>query len=402
MQIYQQHPPGRNFALHHTFDHKSLADVPGEESQLIPALQDAELDGGKGEWWWDITTDTITWSEQVYRIAGRDPRVALPSLREHSRFYTSESWDRLSTAVLEVFRTGAPYEIELQMVRPDTSTRWVVCSGEAVRDTSNSILQLRGTVEDITERKWYEARRRQPKHPASASIDRRLIGYLINTHEEERAWISSELMDDIAQSMSLVAVGIQQLAPEQQSMTAEHGRTEALWQRTSATIEKLYRLAQELRPPALDLIGLPGAIRALCREFSHRCSVHLEYRTDVTAELDRQLALSFFRVCQEALRHVVKHSQAQNVEVELTARSNELLLNISDDGMGLGSDKASCETNLRFLGIKEQLRLVGGELAVYSQPSLGTRLEARAPLPEPMPESERGLGREPEVFERLA
>lgn len=403
MQTYQQHPPRRNFALHHPFDHKPVAEVRGEETQLIPALLDAQLAGGKGEWRWDITTDTITWSEQVYRIAGRDPTFALPSLKEHSCFYTSESWDRLSAAVLEVFRRGVPYEIELQMIRPDTSKRWVICSGEAVRDTSNYILQLRGTVEDITERKCYEPSQSQAERPASPTIDRRLIEYLINTHEEERAWVSRELMDDIAQSTSLVAVGIQQLVPTlPQSMAAEHVRIEALWQRTSETIEKLYRLAQELRPPALDLIGLPGAIRALCREFSHRCEVHVEYKTNVAAELDQQLALSFFRVCQEGLRRVVKHGQAKNVEIELTIRSNELLLNISDDGVSLESDTASCEDNLRFLGIKEQLRLVGGELMVHVQPSFGTRFEARAPLPEPTPESGRGLGRESEAFERLA
>jgi signal transduction histidine kinase len=403
VQTYQQHPPRRNFALHHPFDYTPVAEVRDEETQLIPALLDGQLAGGKGEWRWDITTDTITWSEQVYRIAGRDPTVALPSLREHSCFYTSESWDRLTSAVLEVFRKGVPYEIELEMIRPDTSTRWVICSGEAVRDTSNSILHLRGTVEDITERKCYETSQNQPERPASASIERRLIEYLINTHEEERAWVAKELMDDIAQNTSLVAVGIQQLVPTlPQSMAAEHVRIEALWQRTSETIEKLYRLAQELRPPALDLIGLPGAIRALCREFSHRSEVHVEYKTNVAADLDRHLALSFFRVCQEALRHVVKHSQAKNVEIKLTTRSNELLLNISDDGVGLVSDTTSCESNLRFLGIKEQLRLVGGELMVSSQPSLGTRLEARAPLPEPTPESERGFGRESEAFEHLA
>jgi len=85
---------------------------------------------------------------------------------------------------------------------------------------------------------------------------------------------------------------------------------------------------------------------------------------------------------------VVSHSQAKNVEIELTTTAaNELLLNISDDGMGFELDKTSCESDLVFLSIREQLRLVGGELAVYSQPSFGTRLEARAPFLEPIPES---------------
>jgi signal transduction histidine kinase len=388
VQTDHQHPHRRNFALHHPFDHKLMSEVPGEESQLIPPLEDAQLAGGKGEWRWDITTDTITWSEQVYRIAGRHPMAALPSLREHSCFYTWESWDRLSAAVLEVFRRGMPYEIELEMIRPDGSTRWVICSGEAVRDASNHILELHGTVEDITERNWYQASQSQPEPPAIASVDHRLINYLINTHEEEKAWVSRELMDDVAQCMSLVAVGIQQLVPTfPESMTPEQARIEALWQRTSETIDKVYRLAQELRPPALDLIGLPGAIRALCREFSNRCGIHVEYKANVAAGLDRQLALSFFRVCQEALRNIAKHSQAGNVDIELTTGSRELLLRISDDGLGFDSDKRSRESDLRFLTMKAQLQLVGGKLVICSQPSVGTRLEARAPFPEPLQES---------------
>src|SRR5207302_10342713 len=69
----------------------------------------------KGGWQWDIKTDAITWSDELYRIAGRQPKTAVPAFREHSCFYTSDSWWRLTTATLRVLQTGLPYQIELQL-----------------------------------------------------------------------------------------------------------------------------------------------------------------------------------------------------------------------------------------------------------------------------------------------
>jgi PAS domain S-box-containing protein len=109
-----------------------------------------------GAWQWDPETDTVSWSEELYRIAGLDPKQPAPSYKEHPRLYTTESWERLRQAVEESLRTGAPYELDLEMVRADGGTRWLIGRGEAQRDATGRIVQLRGTVHDITERKRAE------------------------------------------------------------------------------------------------------------------------------------------------------------------------------------------------------------------------------------------------------
>jgi PAS domain S-box-containing protein len=106
-----------------------------------------------GSWQWDPETDMVTWSKELYRMVGLDPNQPAVSYKEHSKLYTAESWERLRTAVEEALRTGTPYELDLEMVRTDGTRLWLIARGEAQRDTTGRIVQLRGTVQDITESK---------------------------------------------------------------------------------------------------------------------------------------------------------------------------------------------------------------------------------------------------------
>jgi PAS domain S-box-containing protein len=119
-------------------------------------LTEAQRLAGVGSWQWDPETDTVVWSEELYRIAARDPRLPAVSYKDHPRIYTAESWERLRLAVEEALRTGKPYQLDLEMVRPDGSTRWLTARGEARIDGKGRVTQLRGTVHDITERKRSE------------------------------------------------------------------------------------------------------------------------------------------------------------------------------------------------------------------------------------------------------
>src|SRR5215510_4822778 len=99
-------------------------------------LRDAQRLAGVGSWQWDPENDTVTWSDELYRITGRDPNLPAVSFREHSQLYTAESWERLQQAVEEALRTAAPYELELEMIRADGTTRWLIARGEAQRDST--------------------------------------------------------------------------------------------------------------------------------------------------------------------------------------------------------------------------------------------------------------------------
>ncbi len=119
-------------------------------------LQKTEKLAKVGAWRWDPETDTVTWSEELYRIAGLDPAQPPPGYMEHQKLYTTESWALLSRAVEESLRTGTRYKLDLEMTRPHGTTRWVTARGEAIRDDNGRIVQLHGTIQDITDRKKAE------------------------------------------------------------------------------------------------------------------------------------------------------------------------------------------------------------------------------------------------------
>ena len=341
---------------------------------------EVQPDATKAIWQWDIKTDVTTWSEQLYRIAGRDPETAVPSFKEHSSFYTSDSWDRLTAATVQLLQTGQPYELELQMRRPDGTRRRVIGSGEAVRDAKGDILRLCGTVEDITERDCQIIRGEEPE--SLMNDDYRISARLIQAQDEENIRIAKELRDHICQKLCLLAVEIQGFAPAFSELTQRaHIRLEELWRNTAETVDDIVRVSHHLHPSELEWLGLPLAIRGLCREFASRNKISLECScTDVVLEKD--VELSFFRVLQEALGNVAKHSHASNVSVELIGSWRELLLRVSDDGVGLELDKTKVTTGFGFIRMKERLRSIGGELAVWSAPTRGTRIEARIALRE--------------------
>jgi PAS domain S-box-containing protein len=126
-----------------------------KDAELTEAQRIAEV----GSWQWDPETDTGVWSQELYRIADRDPNLPMVSFAEHSSLYTPESWKRLREVVEEAMRSGAPYQLDLEMIRSDGATRWIKVRGEAQRDAAGRVVGLRGTAQDISERKRAEALR---------------------------------------------------------------------------------------------------------------------------------------------------------------------------------------------------------------------------------------------------
>jgi PAS domain S-box-containing protein len=116
-------------------------------------LKEAQRLAKVGSWQWDIDTDAVTWSEEFYRIAGLNPGLPAVTYAQHSTLFTPESWLRLQCVVEEALRTGTPYELDLEMKRADGRRSWIVAKGEVRRDGTGRVVQLRGTVQDITGRK---------------------------------------------------------------------------------------------------------------------------------------------------------------------------------------------------------------------------------------------------------
>jgi PAS domain S-box-containing protein len=137
------------------------SDVERRRAEASRHRSEEELREGQrlarmGSWWWDPTTDMVTWSEGLYRISGRDPKQPPPGLNEHSCFYTPASFARLMDAVEQAVKTGTSFALELDMVRADGTIRSVTSRGEAERDAGGRVVLVRGTIHDVTEHKRAE------------------------------------------------------------------------------------------------------------------------------------------------------------------------------------------------------------------------------------------------------
>jgi PAS domain S-box-containing protein len=129
------------------------------EMKLVSAqelLKDTHHLAHIGTWDWVIETDTVIWSEELCNISGWDPLLPAPTYAELPRIYTPGSWERLSAAVTNTLTTGEPYNLELELIRPDGSIRWTHAFGGVIRDTKGKVTGLHGTVQDITDKKRAE------------------------------------------------------------------------------------------------------------------------------------------------------------------------------------------------------------------------------------------------------
>ena len=338
-------------------------------------------------WQWDITRDIVDWSAAMYQIAGLDPETPLPPFREHGRFYTSDSWHRLVSAVLKVFTTGAPFRIELRMVRPDHAIQRITCSGGAVRDADDQIVRLRGLVEEIPEPPVLSFP--GPLSCLTGSACPPPVDSLINAYESELARVSRQLREDICQRLALIAVEVQQLeAPTPDFATEQPIHVEGLWQRVDEALSQVYGLAEQLRPSVLELLGLREAVRGLCREYSNLWRIRAESTVTTPADIDRRLALIFFRICQAALRDVEMAGSPRDMAIECTRSGNDLrlLVIVNGEGVAFKAENANSSAGFGLASIKEQIHLIGGELGFWSDPLVGAQLEARAPLTKTSPD----------------
>jgi PAS domain S-box-containing protein len=123
--------------------------------QKSEELAKAQRLAGLGSWQRDTRTDTVTWSEELYRLHGLDPNLPAPPYKDYPSLFTAESWDRFQSA-LKALKTGTSYELDLEIIGSEPTAKWVIARGEPLRDADRQIIGLRGTVQDITERKRAE------------------------------------------------------------------------------------------------------------------------------------------------------------------------------------------------------------------------------------------------------
>ena len=237
---------------------------------------------------------------------------------------------------------------------------------------------------DITERREAEAALRKQEAALKRSNQkfRALSGRLLDTEDRERRRLSRELHDDLNQTLAVLAVDIGTLRSGLADSSSEHIRNElgALQTRVVKLSENVRNLAYQLHPSILDDLGLAIALRSYCEEFSRREGIQVDF---IHRNLDRpvspEVASCVYRVAQEALRNVAKHSGAKQASVSVIGKGRYVYLTVRDDGMGFLSGSATARRGLGLTSMAERSHLLNGTFRVTSAPQKGTAIEVRVP-----------------------
>ena len=272
----------------------------------------------------------------------------------------------LHTRMAQKMRDSGFVIMETQHRRKDGSTFPVEVNIKYIQlDRAYAV----AVVRDITERRNAEGN--------LSSLSPRLI----EAQETERSYVAGELRDDLNQRMALLQIGLAQLGRDApglspQARTQLHGLTEVATEIASS----IHNLSHRLRPSLLDLLGPVASIERLCRELSDRHNLQIKFvHHGISEQIPKDVTLCLYRITQEALRNVVKHSGAAQAEVELIGHDDRIELCISDSGVGFSPESAKRTPGLGLISMQERLRLVGGQLSVQSEPSRGTRIRVRIP-----------------------
>ena len=288
-----------------------------------------------------------------------------PDDRDHcSRLYSAS------------FDARVDFELECRLRRFDGEYRWLVDIGVPRFEADGTFLGYVGSCIDITDRKTSE----ESLHA--------LTGRLITAQEEERARIARELHDDFSQRLALLGIGLGQLWKKlSPNEVEERENVLEMLRGIKEMSSDLHTLSHQLHSSKLEHVGLVPALHGLCKEISEKYKIEVHFsESEGAVDVPKDVALCMFRVAQESLVNIVKHSGAREAQVQLSANAIGISLRISDHGRGFDPAMKTPAAGIGLIGMSERLRLVGGRLLVKSETGRGTEILAEAPVALPVAE----------------
>jgi PAS domain S-box-containing protein len=281
-------------------------------------------------------------------------------------FHPVKSKDGLADIMAGVFEKGHVEEEATLLTKSGRQIPFYFASASLTIDGKRHFVMV-GI--DIGERKRIEKERQD------------LSARLISAHDEERSRIARELHDDVSQKLALLSVEIDQLT-QRRTHLKEQIRTR-LQEVKDGTIElanTIHNLSRQLHPSVLTRVGFRASLEGLVREMRERgLDVQMSYRNMPTT-ISQEISLCLFRVAQEALNNVVKHSGAKKARVEIEGDSVGVRMRIIDAGHGFDPRSKAFRAGLGLLSMKERVVLVGGRFWVRHLRTGGTEVEAFVPL----------------------
>jgi len=298
---------------------------------------------------------------------------------------------RVRATYLQALAEARGYTDEFRVRRFDGAYRTVSAEVVPRFSPTGQFLGYAGAMVDITGRRRAEEQLQEANAKLQSELLERihkereiqtLSARLMGAREDERKRLARELHDDLNQQIAAVSIAVgnlkRHILPDQAEARDQSDR---IHQKLVQLADSVRRMSHELHPAILEYQGVPAALRAFCNEFGTLTRIHVFFHADGAVEdIPPATALCVFRITQEALQNVAKHSGAGAAQVELRAAEGFLWLTVSDRGAGMDTASAETRPGLGLLSIKERARLVGGSVEIRSAPGQGTTVTVKIPF----------------------
>jgi PAS domain S-box-containing protein len=329
--------------------------------------------GNTGSWARRISTGEMYWSEEVFRIFGVDPKT-VPRRELLSQLWHPDDRESADRTIDDAGRDKRSHEMDVRVVRPDGSRRYVHIRGQPVFDRAGETDEFIGVVMDITDRKRAERALRRARE---RTLEARFAAVL-----EERTRLARDIHDTLLQGFTGIALklvaAISRVTGPPDSLRA----LQDLVGLAQQTLTDARRAVWDLRSPALAAADFPTALRAAAEDCVRGSKLELEYDVGGPPRpVDPDVEAVILRVAQEAITNVVKHADAHAVRVRLSFESRRVRLSVIDDGRGfvVASDVHVYGGHWGLLGMRERASQVHGKLSLRSSPGHGTELVLQVP-----------------------
>ena len=371
--------------LHAVFVHDVTARKAAERAmqQLSALLVDAETLGQTGSWEQDLVSGQIFNTEANRRLFFGNDRSKGAQMEDYFTAIHPDDRERVMTSRERLHAGTGPGDIEFRVVWPDGSVHWIFGRATIVRDEAGRPLRAYGTNADITERKRAEEELGQRAQQLAA-----LSARLLQSQDEERRRIARELHDTTAQNLAALRMDLSALkrsaAAADPSMGETIDESIALTERSIAEIRTLSYL---LHPPMIEQAGLLPSLRWYAHGFEERSGIAVTL--DVPDELERlpiEMETAVFRIVQEVLTNIQRHSGSTVASIRLRREPHTLTLEIRDEGRGIppalrGDENTLAAAGVGIAGMRERARELGGRMEIRSDDH-GTTVAVRLPIEE--------------------
>lgn len=369
-----------------------------------------------GSWVWDMASRNVWATDESRRILGLDPAAVDEPIEDPARLVHPDDREQITDLFRRFFHESQPQSWHCRILRPDGETRWVLCHTERINDDQGRPVRVVGALQDVSQLTRAENELRQAKDELERRVaertaalsrandelsrevaqrrgvehalrsERRLLEQSLQAHERDRQLTAYEIHDGFVQYVVSAKMHLEAFHRQHARSADDLPELDEVTRLLAQAIGEGRRMISGLRPPIIDEQGIVAALEYLVSE--QRVPGALEIEFQHTAHFDRLAPLlegAIYRIVQEALYNVRRHSRSPRALVVLDHDDTHVRLEVHDWGVGFEPEKV-VENRYGLQGIRHRVRILRGTVHIHSAPDQGTHVIVELPLMTSRPE----------------